>query len=260
MEIILRLETSISGIYLDTEEGIVNFAVDFQDNLPEMFNTGNLTYSKKLIIDQQFGFNGIVLCKDIKEKYPDIDIIYSFNMRDKNRSAIFSDLLTLKQLGLYDIIVSEGIHPLKTSFKTSKPVYDLDIIALISTVKNGAGEYGLMKSGDDSSVFRIGAITGASSPADLLRVEKLVRVGVDNFIINYSENIDKTIIKSIKGIGKPVYMIFTGNSIINSPKKNGENEKLDRFFENVSNMEVDAAIVSVAGISDGNSDMSLLSG
>ncbi len=190
MQIIPQIETPVSKNYFVFEENLLKLL-----NIIENSNQSNNATDKSLpevIIEQNFGFNALLLCRDLKEKH-DIKSAYAFNMRDKNRISLLSDLITLKQIGLKDIIAFEGVHPLKTEFKSAKPVYDIDILGLGLMLKRG------QINDIEPDLFNFGALIGASSPVDFLKVKKLIEIGADSFFVNYNgTNPEEDIIKYIK--------------------------------------------------------------
>jgi len=215
MQIIAQIETPVGENYATFEEnlikllgGIKNSALNKQNkeqDLPE------------LILEQNFGINGLVLCKDLKDRHGNIKTAYAFNMRDKNRISILSDLMTLRQIDIKDIIVSEGLHPLKTVFNAAKPVYDIDILGLCLILKRGLMDNlpGIDK--DKADFFNFGAVVAADVPADGLKIKKLVQTGADRFIINYTgKSPDGDIIKYIKSKKKEVFLYAKESYINNS--------------------------------------------
>jgi hypothetical protein len=199
MNIIPKIETPFSENYKNFLKELIPIVKNI--------NAPGITGYKQIIIEQNFGINGILICKELKEMDNEIDITYAFNMRDKNRIALFSDLATLEQIGLKNIIISEGLHPQKTPFYFVKPVYDIDTVALSSIIKSKIYNVGndFKLEGVNFSRFNLGVIVGASTPTDLIKIKKLVSIGVDSFIINsFSDNIGA--IKYIKNENKKVYI------------------------------------------------------
>lgn len=203
MRIIPQIETPVSENYINFEENLSKLVEDVKYankkfGLNGANNTIDATGSYPVVIEQDFGINALLLCKDLKDRYANLNIIYAFNMRDKNRIAILSDLMTLGQLGIKDIMISEGLHPLKTIFYAAKPVYDIDVLGLSSIIK---------KESPDFSLFNLGVVVGASAPVDFFKIKKLCKIGVDRFAVNYSgDDIDINIINYIKAEKKSVFI------------------------------------------------------
>lgn len=72
------------------------------------------------------------------------DAICQITCRDRNRIALQSDILSARILGIENILVMTGDHPLLGDHPQAKPVYDLDSIGLLRAI-NG------LKSGRDLS-------------------------------------------------------------------------------------------------------------
>ena len=228
MQIIPQIETPVSKNYSIFEENLIKLLNDIENNTKNNAETDNSL--PQIIIEQNFGFNALLLCRDLKENHK-IKTAYAFNMRDKNRISLLSDLITLKQLGLKDIIVFEGVHPLKTEFKSAKPVYDIDILGLGLMLKRG------LMNDIPSDLFNFGAVIGASAAVDFLKVKKLVEIGTDSFFINYAEvNPDESIIKYIKSNNKKLFLIVKELSIKGS---------LNDFIKTIDNLGLDGVIIKI---------------
>jgi hypothetical protein len=218
MRIIPQIETPVSENYINFEENLIKLLGGIEKTGLDNQNAGQ--DPPRIILEQNFGVNGLLLCKDLKDKQGNLNIAYAFNMRDKNRISILSDLITLKQIGVKDIIVSEGIHPLKTVFNAAKPVYDVDILGIASILKRGFMNYleGIVDK-DEADFFNLGAVISASTAVDGLKVKKLINIGADRFIINYTgKNPDENIIKYIKSEKKEVFLYVKESYIDNSPE------------------------------------------
>ena len=218
MRIIPQIETPVSKNYINFEENLIKLLGGIEKSGLNNQNAGQ--DFPRIILEQNFGVNGLLLCKDLKDKQSSLNIAYAFNMRDKNRISILSDLITLKQIGVKDIIVSEGVHPLKTVFNAAKPVYDLDILGIALILKRGFMNYleGIADK-DEADFFNLGAVISASTAVDGLKVKKLINIGADRFIINYTgKNPDEDIIKYIKSEKKEVFLYVKESYIDNSPE------------------------------------------
>ena len=228
MQIIPQIETPVSKNYSVFEEDLIkllNSVESYPQNGAEKDNS-----LPQIIIEQNFGFNALLLCRDLKEKYK-IKTAYAFNMRDKNRISLMSDLITLKQIGLKDIIVFEGVHPLKTEFKSAKPVYDIDILGLGLMLKRG------LMNDIASDLFNFGAVIGASAAVDFLKAKKLIEIGTDSFFINYAGvNPDESMIKYIKSNNKKLFLIVKELSIKGS---------LSDFIKTIDNLGLDGIVIKI---------------
>ncbi len=236
MRIIPQIETPVSENYINFEENLIKLIDEIKKTELSNIDTGqNLP---QIIIEQNFGVNGLLLCKDLKDKYGNVNIAYAFNMRDKNRISILSDLITLKQIGIKDIIASEGLHPLKTVFNAAKPVYDLDILGLGLILKRGFMNYLEHIPGKDTQdFFNLGAVVALSSAVDGLKIKKLINIGADRFIINYTgKNLDEDIINYIKSEKKEVILLVKESYIGNS---------LENFIRENVNLNLDGIIIKI---------------
>lgn len=215
MQIIVQIETPISENYTTFEENLIKLLdVIKKSALNKQNKESDLP---ELILEQNFGINGLMLCKDIKDRHGNIKTAYAFNMRDKNRISILSDLMTLKQIGIKDIIVSEGLHPLKTLFNAAKPVYDIDILGVCLILKRGFMNNIPGITQDKEDFFNFGAVVAADTQVDGLKIKKLVQIGADRFIVNYSgKSPDADIIKYIKSEKKEVFLYVKESYVNNS--------------------------------------------
>ena len=236
MRIIPQIETPVSENYINFEENLIKLLGGIEKSGLNNQNTGQDL--PRIILEQNFGVNGLLLCKDLKDKQGNLNIAYAFNMRDKNRISILSDLITLKQIGVKDIIVSEGIHPLKTVFNAAKPVYDVDILGIALILKRGFMNYleGIVDK-DEADFFNLGAVVSASTAVDGLKVKKLINIGTDRFIINYNgKNPDEDIIKYIKSEKKEVFLYVKESYIDNS---------LEDFIKASERLNLDGIIIKI---------------
>ncbi len=242
MKIIPQIETPAGENYIDFEENLSKLIEGIKYKGKKFglngAGAGDAIGSYSVVIEQNFGINALLLCNDLKNRHNNnLNIIYAFNMRDKNMVAILSDLITFEQLGLKNIIISEGLHPLKTVFYAAKPVYDIDVLGLSSIIKTG---FPLLKDNDyvnNFSLFNLGVVVGISTPADFLKIKKLSKIGVDRFIINYfGDNLDINIINYIKAEKKPVF-IFINESNVKST--------LEEFIKKNLELNVDGIIIKI---------------
>ncbi len=62
--------------------------------------------------------------------------VLQMTCRDRNRIALQSDLLGAHALGIRNVLVMTGDHPIWGDHKEAKPVYDLDSSHLLKIIKN----------------------------------------------------------------------------------------------------------------------------
>jgi hypothetical protein len=248
MNIIPEIESPLSENY-----------IDFLKELKILLNglsSNRVINIKNIIIEQNFGFNAILLSKFVSDENPDLAITYSFNMRDKNRIALFSDIITLEQLGLKNIIISEGLHPMKTVFHSAKPVYDIDVVTFSSIIKKSKSINHLIENNLNNDLlndvhvvcsedaaynignFNLGVKIAASTPADMVKIKKLISVGADNFIINsFTDNV--CAIEYIKKEHKNVFIH------INELEIGKTFNSLDEAYAKTLNLKADGLIIKI---------------
>ncbi|MHB1679201.1 MAG: hypothetical protein ACYCTB_01645 [bacterium] len=251
MNIIPEIESPLSENYKD-------FLQELKILLDELGKNKSIkdksNKADNIIIEQNFGFNAILLCKTLLDENFNAAITYSFNMRDKNRISLFSDIITLNQIGLKNIIISEGLHPMKTVFYSAKPVYDMDVVTFSSIIKSKSisnlienssnndlsknnGSYAkdnIYNVGD----FNLGVKAAASAPADMAKIKKLISIGADSFIINsFTDNIGA--VQYIKKEGRKVFIHI--NELEIGKTFNSMKEAYDKALR----LEVDGLIVKI---------------
>jgi len=135
------------------------------------------------------------------------EIYLHFHPADRNRAALFSDLITASALGLEKVVLSSGQHPVKTRFPQAKPVYDLDLLQLLQMahrVRAGfdpAGESEFIEGGVS---LQIGVSAKVDSPLELLRLKQMVDMGADYVFLKWpSQLLD---LSRLPEIGKPIYL------------------------------------------------------
>ncbi len=75
----------------------------------------------------------LVTCHLLKQK--NIEPVLQMVCRDRNRLALQSDLLSADVLGIENVLALTGDHPLLGDHPQSKPVFDLDSVQLLDTIK-----------------------------------------------------------------------------------------------------------------------------
>ena len=88
-----------------------------------------------------------------------IDAVYQLTCRDRNRIALQSDLLGAYSLGVRNVLALSGDFPTNGDHPEAKPVYDLDTVQLIETIKTLNEGYDLSgKKLNGATDFFIGAV------------------------------------------------------------------------------------------------------
>src|SRR5665648_67616 len=109
--------------------------------------------------------------------------IMQLTCRDRNRMALQSDLLGAAGLGIENISIMTGDHPLLGDIPSAKPVYDLDSVQLLQLA--GSLQAGVDFSGNalkGAPSFFVGAVSGIDlSGAKLLKFKKKIQTGARFF-------------------------------------------------------------------------------
>jgi 5,10-methylenetetrahydrofolate reductase len=137
------------------------------------------------------------------------ETIVHVTCRDRNRLALQSDLLGAWSLGIRNLLIMTGDHPLLGDTPDAKPVFDLDSTQLLQLIKDLNAGYDL--NGDPlrgNTDFLTGAVV-RPDPEDsmqLLKLEKKIRCGA-SFIQTqpvYSASALKEFIEQTEHLNVPI--------------------------------------------------------
>jgi 5,10-methylenetetrahydrofolate reductase len=107
--------------------------------------------------------------------------ICQFACRDRNRIALQSDLLSAYSLGIENILVISGDHPLLGDHPQAKPVYDLDSVGLLHAAKELTRGRDLAgKELNKAPNFCIGAVVNPGADPlepEVIKMEKKIAEG-----------------------------------------------------------------------------------
>lgn len=111
--------------------------------------------------------------------------VLQMTCRDRNRIGIQSDLLGAHALGIRNLLVMTGDHPILGDQKEAKPVYDIDssiLIRLINNLNNGLDINGNRLNGK-TEFFYGGVVNPNAEPLipQLKRFEQKLKMGAEFF-------------------------------------------------------------------------------
>jgi len=134
------------------------------------------------------------------------EIYLHLHPADRNRIALFSDLITASALGLEKVLLSAGPHPSKTSFPEAKPVFDLDLLQLLRMAlraKAGFDPAGGPIAG--GAPIQVGVCARVDSPLELFRVKQMADLGADYVFLKWPSKMLS--LAQLPGeIGRPIYL------------------------------------------------------
>ncbi|MFC1807817.1 methylenetetrahydrofolate reductase [Candidatus Omnitrophota bacterium] len=177
-----------------------------------------------------------------------LDPVYQITCRDRNRLALQSDLLSASVLGINNILVLTGDHPLSGDHPQAKPVFDLDSVQLLraaTDLKDGKDMVGNDLNGKPD--FYLGAVVNPSADPlepELIKLEKKIKAGAQFFQTQgvYDISRFKKFMNEVKKFNVP---IIAGIILIKSAK-------MARYMnENVAGIYVpEDLILEIDGASD----------
>jgi len=115
-----------------------------------------------------------------------LEPIYQITCRDRNRLAIQSDILSSYILGIRNILALTGDHTSLGDHPQSKPVFDLDSVTLLMTIRTlmgGKDLSGEELEGTPEEIFPGATVTPGADPVEpqLIKMEKKVEAGAKYF-------------------------------------------------------------------------------
>ncbi len=107
------------------------------------------------------------------------ETIMHLTCRDRNRLALQSELLGASAMGIRNVLVMSGDHPVKGDHEGAKPVYDLDsvqLLGLIQKLNRGFDFSGNLLAGRTD--FCTGAVTNTdTNELALIKLSKKIKMG-----------------------------------------------------------------------------------
>jgi len=108
-----------------------------------------------------------------------IETIMHITCRDRNRLALQSDLIGAHAMGIRNVLVMSGDHPVKGDHEGAKPVYDVDsvqLLAIIRKLNEGFDLAGNELAGRTDLCS--GAVTNTElNEAELIKFRKKIQMG-----------------------------------------------------------------------------------
>ncbi len=111
------------------------------------------------------------------------ETIMHLTCRDRNRLALQSELLGAYCLGIRNVVVMSGDHPIRGDHPGAKPVYDLDSVQLLGMIQMLNKGFDLSGSKlDGKTDFCTGAVTNVElNGAGLIKLHKKIEMGAAFF-------------------------------------------------------------------------------
>lgn len=125
----------------------------------------------------------LAVCRLLKER--GIEPILQVTCRDRNRLALQSDLLSAYVLGIENVLLLTGDHPVLGDHPDAKPVFDLDSVQLIQTAR--VLEQGKDMNGNPlkgAPKFCLGAVVNPGAnplEPEIIKMEKKIQAGAEFF-------------------------------------------------------------------------------
>ena len=122
----------------------------------EMKKTGKITAANVTDGPQGDAYTcSLVPCHLVQEKVG-LEAIWQMTVRDRNRIALFGDILGGSILGLKNLLALTGDHSALGDNKNARPVYDLDSTQLIDLVSKMVEPRPARQEGSDGRAGRNG--------------------------------------------------------------------------------------------------------
>ncbi len=188
------------GIHI---EPMLDEAKEYLSNITAVNVTDNQSSVMRL--------GSLAVCKALKDR--GMNPIFQITCRDRNRLALQSDILSAAMFGIDNILCLTGDHTKLGDHPGAKPVFDLDSVSLLHTVK-------MLEEGHDLAgnelvgeppKFAKGAVVSPcndSIDAQLAKMERKVMAGAEYFQTQAVYEPEKFIefMEKAKQFGKPVQL------------------------------------------------------
>ena len=151
----------------------------------------------------------LAVCKELKDA--GMNPIFQLACRDRNRIALESDLLSAAMFGIDNVLALTGDHTKMGDHPQAKPVFDLDSVSLLHTVKqleSGVDLGGNQLVGEPPKFAKGAVVSPCSDSVDvqLAKMERKVAAGAEYFQTQAVFEPEKFIkfMEKAKQFGKPV--------------------------------------------------------
>ncbi|MDH7499027.1 MAG: hypothetical protein QHH30_01415 [candidate division NC10 bacterium] len=160
---------------------------------------------------------GSLLQEELKK-----EVYLHIHPADRNRAALFSDLLTANVLGLQKVVLSAGQHPVKTYLKEAKPVYDLDLLQLLRmALRAKAGFDPADGPLEEGLSLQIGVQAKVDAPLELLRLKQMVDMGAEYVFLKWPSQL-MALSQLHQEIARPIYLSLDLERIEKGEREWGE--------------------------------------
>ena len=153
----------------------------------------------------------LAVCKALKDE--GLTPIFQMTCRDRNRIALESDLLSAAMFGIENLLILTGDHTKLGDHPQAKPVFDLDSVSLLHTVKlleSGVDLGGNELVGEPPKFAKGAVVSPCSDSVDvqLAKMERKVAAGAEYFQTQAVYEPEKFIqfMEKAKQFGKPVQL------------------------------------------------------
>ena len=153
----------------------------------------------------------LATCKALKDE--GLTPIFQMTCRDRNRIALESDLLSAAMFGIENLLILTGDHTKLGDHPQAKPVFDLDSVSLLHTVKlleSGVDLGGNELVGEPPKFSKGAVVSPCSDSVDvqLAKMERKVAAGAEYFQTQAVYEPEKFIqfMEKAKQFGKPVQL------------------------------------------------------
>lgn len=135
---------------------------------------------------QSFGYVSSLAASYIVQRDTGLETIYQLTCRDRNRLALFSDLLGAAALGIRNVLALTGDHTTLGDTPQAKPVFDLDSVQLLHMIRRMVDE-GVDLNGKEIErppKFHVGGgVNPNAKPLEpeIIKLEKKIVAGAEFF-------------------------------------------------------------------------------